>query len=118
MKRSPTFNAAFVVIPAGVVVVTTAGGVAVAAGVILGGCVVAVLSGVFVSSGVSVTSGVLVASDVSCGASVTSGVSIPLPEGGDRGGTVIAQGTPEEVAKMPQSYTGIYIQKMLDKARE
>lgn len=40
------------------------------------------------------------------------------PEGGDRGGTVIAQGTPEEVAKMPQSYTGIYIQKMLDKARE
>ena len=40
------------------------------------------------------------------------------PEGGDRGGTVIAQGTPEEVAKMPQSYTGIYIQKRLDKARE
>jgi len=37
------------------------------------------------------------------------------PEGGDRGGTVIAQGTPEEVAKMPVSYTGKYIQKMLDK---
>ncbi len=37
------------------------------------------------------------------------------PEGGDRGGTVIAQGTPEEVAKIPQSYTGKYIQKMLDK---
>ncbi len=37
------------------------------------------------------------------------------PEGGDRGGTVIAQGTPEEVAKIPKSYTGKYIQKMLDK---
>lgn len=40
------------------------------------------------------------------------------PEGGDRGGTVIAQGTPEEVAKMPQSYTGYYIQKMIDKDRK
>jgi excinuclease ABC subunit A len=37
------------------------------------------------------------------------------PEGGDRGGTVIAQGTPEDVAEMPVSYTGKYIQKMLDK---
>ncbi len=37
------------------------------------------------------------------------------PEGGDRGGTVIARGTPEEVAKNPGSYTGVYIQKMLDK---
>ncbi len=37
------------------------------------------------------------------------------PEGGDRGGTVIAQGTPEEVASNPISYTGKYIQKMLDK---
>ncbi len=40
------------------------------------------------------------------------------PEGGDRGGTVIAQGTPEEVAKMPQSYTGYYIQKMIDKDKK
>ena len=40
------------------------------------------------------------------------------PEGGDRGGTVIAQGTPEEVAEMPQSYTGYYIQKMIDKDRK
>ncbi len=40
------------------------------------------------------------------------------PEGGDRGGTVIAQGTPEEVAKMPQSYTGYYIQKMIDKGKK
>jgi excinuclease ABC subunit A len=37
------------------------------------------------------------------------------PEGGDRGGTVIAQGTPEEVAEMSVSYTGKYIRKMLDK---
>ena len=37
------------------------------------------------------------------------------PEGGDRGGTVIAKGTPEEVAKAPISYTGKYIKKMLDK---
>lgn len=37
------------------------------------------------------------------------------PEGGDRGGTVIAQGTPEEVARKPESYTGIYIKKMLEK---
>ncbi len=35
------------------------------------------------------------------------------PEGGDRGGTVIAQGTPEEVAEMSVSYTGKYIKKML-----
>ena len=35
------------------------------------------------------------------------------PEGGDRGGTVIATGTPEEVAKCPPSYTGHYIKKYL-----
>ena len=35
------------------------------------------------------------------------------PEGGDRGGTVIAQGTPEEVAKNPVSYTGKYVEKYL-----
>ncbi len=38
------------------------------------------------------------------------------PEGGDRGGEIIACGTPEEVAEMPQSYTGIYIKKYLEKA--
>lgn len=38
------------------------------------------------------------------------------PEGGDKGGTVIAKGTPEQVAKSDKSYTGIYIKKMLDKA--
>ena len=35
------------------------------------------------------------------------------PEGGDGGGTVIAQGTPEEVAKCKKSYTGAYIKKYL-----
>ncbi len=37
------------------------------------------------------------------------------PEGGDEGGTVIATGTPEEVAKNEKSFTGIYIKKMLEK---
>ena len=37
------------------------------------------------------------------------------PEGGDKGGTVIARGTPEEVALSPVSYTGKYIKKMLEK---
>ena len=35
------------------------------------------------------------------------------PEGGDGGGTVVAKGTPEEVAKVPESYTGKYIKKYL-----
>ncbi len=35
------------------------------------------------------------------------------PEGGDRGGTVIAQGTPEQVAENPASYTGMYVKKYL-----
>ena len=35
------------------------------------------------------------------------------PEGGDRGGTVIATGTPEEVARVPESYTGQYVKKVL-----
>ena len=37
------------------------------------------------------------------------------PEGGDKGGTVIAKGTPEEVAESPVSYTGKYIKPMLEK---
>ncbi len=40
------------------------------------------------------------------------------PEGGDGGGTVIAEGTPEKIGACENSYTGIYIQKMLDKAKE
>ena len=39
------------------------------------------------------------------------------PEGGDGGGTVIAQGTPEHIAQCPNSYTGIYVKKMLEKAK-
>ena len=39
------------------------------------------------------------------------------PEGGEGGGTVIAEGTPEKVAGNPVSYTGIYIKKMLDKEK-
>ncbi len=38
------------------------------------------------------------------------------PEGGDGGGTVIAQGTPEEIARVPESYTGLYVKKYLEKA--
>lgn len=36
------------------------------------------------------------------------------PEGGDRGGTVIARGTPEEIAKVPESYTGQYVANYLN----
>lgn len=35
------------------------------------------------------------------------------PEGGDEGGTVVAEGTPEEVAKNPKSYTGIFLKRVL-----
>ena len=37
------------------------------------------------------------------------------PEGGDRGGTIVATGTPEEVAQNPKSYTGYYINEILKK---
>ena len=40
------------------------------------------------------------------------------PEGGDGGGQVVAKGTPEEVAENPDSYTGQYIKKMLEKYKE
>ena len=36
------------------------------------------------------------------------------PEGGDRGGTVIAKGTPEEIVKVPESYTGQYVKRYLE----
>ena len=39
------------------------------------------------------------------------------PEGGDRGGTIVACGTPENVAENPNSYTGVFIKKELMKAR-
>ena len=35
------------------------------------------------------------------------------PEGGDAGGTVVAEGTPEQVAENPASYTGQYLKKVL-----
>lgn len=39
------------------------------------------------------------------------------PEGGDGGGTVVAQGTPEQIADCPQSYTGQFLKPILEKAR-
>jgi len=39
------------------------------------------------------------------------------PEGGDRGGTVIATGTPEEVARNKQSYTGVYLNKIFSELK-
>ena len=39
------------------------------------------------------------------------------PEGGNRGGTILVQGTPEEVTLCSDSYTGIYIKKMLEKQK-
>ena len=40
------------------------------------------------------------------------------PEGGDKGGQVIAKGTPEEVSENPASYTGEYVKKMLKRYKE
>ncbi len=39
------------------------------------------------------------------------------PEGGDQGGTIVASGTPEEVAANPNSYTGKYLRPLLEKAK-
>ena len=36
------------------------------------------------------------------------------PEGGDRGGTIVATGTPEEIVKVKASYTGKFLQPLLD----
>ncbi len=40
------------------------------------------------------------------------------PEGGDGGGTIVAQGTPEQVAAVPESFTGMYLKKALEAGRE
>lgn len=40
------------------------------------------------------------------------------PEGGEGGGTVIAEGTPEQIARNKKSYTGVYVKKMLERAAE
>ena len=37
------------------------------------------------------------------------------PEGGDRGGTIVGTGTPEQLAQIPESYTGKYLAPMLEK---
>ena len=37
------------------------------------------------------------------------------PDGGDEGGYIVAEGTPEEVSKNPKSYTGQYLKKVLNK---
>ncbi len=36
------------------------------------------------------------------------------PEGGSRGGTIVAQGTPEEIAQVPESHTGRFLARILD----
>ena len=36
------------------------------------------------------------------------------PEGGNRGGTIVITGTPEEVAACPESYTGTYLKKIFE----
>ena len=40
------------------------------------------------------------------------------PGGGVRGGEIVAQGTPEDVAEVPESYTGQYLKPMLERQRE
>jgi excinuclease ABC subunit A len=40
------------------------------------------------------------------------------PEGGDRGGFIVAEGTPEEVARVKGSYTGQYLKKHLRNGRK
>ena len=35
------------------------------------------------------------------------------PEGGDRGGAIVAQGTPEQIAQVPESYTGRFLARLL-----
>ena len=37
------------------------------------------------------------------------------PEGGDKGGTLVAAGTPEEIAAVPESYTGQYLKPLLER---
>ncbi|OMP68276.1 excinuclease ABC subunit UvrA [Domibacillus epiphyticus] len=40
------------------------------------------------------------------------------PEGGDKGGTIVASGTPEEIAATKESHTGLYLKKILERDRE
>jgi excinuclease UvrABC ATPase subunit len=41
-------------------------------------------------------------------------VQLSLPEDGERGGKIVVAGTPEKVAKTPESYTGKYLAEMLN----
>ena len=45
-------------------------------------------------------------------------IKAPVTVGHETAGEIVAVGTPEEVARMPQSYTGYYIQKMIDKDKK
>jgi excinuclease ABC subunit A len=40
------------------------------------------------------------------------------PEGGDAGGSIVAEGTPERIAQVPQSYTGRFLQRVLERRTE
>lgn len=40
------------------------------------------------------------------------------PEGGNNGGTIVAEGTPEDITKVKESYTGIFLKKVLDHDRK
>ena len=40
------------------------------------------------------------------------------PEGGDKGGTVVGTGTPEQLARNKRSYTGQYLKKVIDDAKK
>jgi len=37
------------------------------------------------------------------------------PEGGDKGGNIVGCGTPEDIAEIPESYTGQYLKRFLEK---
>jgi len=39
------------------------------------------------------------------------------PEGGDKGGQIVVEGTPEDIAQQPRSYTGQYLAEILAKAK-
>ena len=45
-------------------------------------------------------------------------LSILGPEGGDKGGTIVATGTPEEIAEVEASYTGHYLKPILERDRK
>ena len=40
------------------------------------------------------------------------------PEGGDQGGTIVAQGSPEKICEVKESWTGKYLKKVIDRTKE